>query len=65
MAALRANLSANGKYCVAIRAFFYRKGLFALLVFKAPFSFDDVKAMALGIANHVDDGGVSLAWRWP
>ena len=28
---------------------------FALLVFKAPFSFDDVKAVAFGIANHVDD----------
>ena len=60
-----ANRCSDWQYGVTIRAFFYRKLLFAFFVFKAPFSFDDMKAVALGIANHVDDGGVSLTWRGP
>jgi len=60
-----ANRCGDWQYCVTIRAFFYRKGFFALSIFKAPLSFNDVKIVALSVANHVDDGGVSLAWRWP
>ena len=60
-----ANRCGNWQYGVTIRAFFNGKRFFFLSIVKTPFALVKVKTVAHGIANHVDDGGVSLAWRWP